>query len=101
MANAQWLKDQVDAAAGWQRLAPVPVQTVCFRHRPEVLSDDEAALEAHNLALAECINQAGHYYLTTSVLKGIRLIRVSVGAQASERAHVEGLWAELRDAAAS
>ena len=101
MANAQWLKDQIDATGGWQRLAPVPLQTVCFRHQPEFLSGDEAALEAHNLAVAERINQAGHYYLTTSMLKGIRLIRVSVGAQASERAHVEGLWAELRDAAAS
>ena len=30
--NAQWLKRQVDAAPEWERLAPVPLQTVCVRH---------------------------------------------------------------------
>ena len=38
LANAQWFKDQVDAAADWERLAPVPFQTICIRHVPGALA---------------------------------------------------------------
>jgi aromatic-L-amino-acid decarboxylase len=99
MENAQWLKQQVDAAPGWQRLAPVPLQTVCLRHVPPELASDEDALTAHNLRMADLINREGHHYLTPSVLKGVQMIRVSIGAQATEREHVAALWLELQEAA--
>ncbi len=100
LANAQWLKDQVDAAPGWERMAPVELQTVCIRHVPEALRGDEAALTAHNLGIAARINEAGQNYLTPSMLKGQQMIRVSIGAEATERRHVEGLWAALQAEAA-
>jgi aromatic-L-amino-acid decarboxylase len=100
VANAQWLKEQVDAEREWERLAPVPLQTVCLRHIPEELRGDEAALAAHNLAIVAEVNRGGRYYLTPSVLKGAQMIRVSVGAQTTEREHVRGLWDELRRLAA-
>lgn len=100
LANAQWLKDQVDAAPGWERMAPVELQTVCLRHVPESLRGDEAALTAHNLGIAARINEAGQSYLTPSMLKGQQMIRVSIGAEATERRHVEGLWAALQAEAA-
>jgi aromatic-L-amino-acid decarboxylase len=96
VANAQWLKEQVDAAPDWERLAPVPLQTVCLRHVPEMLRGDEEALSAHNLAVADGVDRGGRFYLTTSVLEGVRMIRVSIGAQATEREHVIALWDELR-----
>ena len=46
LANAQWLKEQVDATPGWKRLAPVPLQTVCVRHEPPGL-DGSSARSAH------------------------------------------------------
>jgi len=100
LANAQWLKDQVDAAPGWERLAPVELQTVCLRHVPESLRGDEAALAAHNLGIAARINEVGQSYLTPSMLKGQQMIRVSIGAEATERRHVEALWAALQAEAA-
>jgi aromatic-L-amino-acid decarboxylase len=99
LANAQWLKQQVDAAADWERMAPVPFQTVCIRHVPPALAGDEEALKAHNLALAQRINEGGKAYLTPSVLKGKQIVRVSIGAEATERAQVEALWALLNEAA--
>jgi aromatic-L-amino-acid/L-tryptophan decarboxylase len=101
MANAQWLGVQVDEAADWERLAPVPLQTVCLRHVPPMAEGDEDALAAHNLALVDRINTAGRYCLTTSALKGRLMIRVSIGAQASTRSHVEGVWRDLRHAASA
>ena len=99
IGNAAWLTEQVDSAPGWQRLAPVPLQTVCMRHVPPALQEDEPALTAHNLAVADRVNRAGHSYLTPSLLKGRQMIRVSIGAQATEREHVEALWRELQEAA--
>jgi aromatic-L-amino-acid/L-tryptophan decarboxylase len=99
MANARWLAEQVDAAAEWERLAPVPLQTVCLRHVPAELEGDEDALAIHNLTVADGVNLGGDFYLTPSTLKGRQIIRVSIGAQASEREHVEGVWRALQEAA--
>ncbi len=99
VANAEWLADQADAAPAWERLAPVPLQTVCLRHVPAGAAGDEAELAAHNAAIAERLDADGRFYLTSAELKGRRIIRVSVGAQATERRHVEGLWRALREAA--
>ncbi|HJW72972.1 MAG TPA: pyridoxal-dependent decarboxylase [Geothrix sp.] len=97
LENAQWLKAKVDGAPDWERLAPVPLQTVCIRHLQPGL--DEAALAAHNLAIARRINEGGKAYLTPSVLKGKQMLRVSIGAESTERKHVEALWEALNLAA--
>ena len=99
LANAQWLAAQVDATPGWERLAPVRLQTVCLRHLPAGSPADESTLRAHNLSIAEKINRGGRAYLTPSVLKGKQLLRVSIGAEATTRADVEALWALLLEAA--
>jgi len=99
LANAQWFKDQVDAAADWERLAPVPFQTICIRHVPAALSRNEDALKAHNLEIARRVNEGGRAYLTPSILKGKQILRVSIGAEATERAEVEALWTLLNEAA--
>ena len=94
LENAQWLKAQVDAAPDWERLAPVPLQTVCLRHLKPGLG--EPALAAHNLEIARRINESGKAYLTPSMLKGKQMLRVSIGAEATERRHVEALWEALK-----
>ena len=95
LQHARWLKEQVDATADWERLAPVPLQTVCMRHVPAAMRGDEDALTRHNLALVTRINEGGRFYLTTSMLKGRQMIRVSMGSALTERRHVEALWQEL------
>jgi aromatic-L-amino-acid decarboxylase len=98
LENARWLAAQVDAAPGWERLAPVPLQTVCLRHLPDGARDEER-LAAHNLEIAARVNRSGKAYVTPSVLKGKQMIRVSVGADATEREHVAAVWALLQEAA--
>jgi aromatic-L-amino-acid decarboxylase len=98
LENARWLAAQVDAARDWERVAPVPLQTVCLRHIPTD-ERDEDRLTAHNLSIAERVNRSGKAYVTPSVVKGKQVIRVSVGAERTERAHVEALWSALREAA--
>jgi aromatic-L-amino-acid decarboxylase len=94
LANAAWLKDEIDGTKGWERVAPVPFQTVCVRHVPERMSD--AQVDEHNRAWASRINESGRAYVTPSVLKGRQIVRVSVGAEATERRDVEALWEQMR-----
>jgi aromatic-L-amino-acid decarboxylase len=79
----------------------VPLQTLTVRHAPAALAGDEPALAAHNLAIARRINEGGTAYLTPSILKGKQTIRISIGAEATERRHVEALWRALGEAAAA
>jgi aromatic-L-amino-acid/L-tryptophan decarboxylase len=97
---ADWLVKQVKAAPGWELLAPAPLQTVCMRHVPAHLAGDEDALALHNLSIVDRINRGGRYYLGSAVLKGVQIVRVSIGGQATQPAQVEGLWQALQEAAA-
>ena len=98
MANAQWLAEQVRATPGWRVLAPVVLQTLCLRHEPEGL--DGAALDQHTTTWAAKVNASGEAYLTPAMLDGRWMVRVSIGAEATERRHVEALWRTLRAATA-
>jgi aromatic-L-amino-acid decarboxylase len=99
LGNAQWLAREVEAVPGWEIMAPVALQTVCVRHVPAGL--DDAAVSAHNLAIARRINDSGRAYLTPTLLDGTQILRVSIGAERTEREHVAALWAALREAAAA
>lgn len=94
IANAQWFAAQVRATPGWRVLAPVPLQTICIRHEPAGLAG--AALDAHTQAWAERANRSGSVYLTPAKLDGQWMVRISIGALPTERAHVEALWTLLQ-----
>ena len=97
--NARWLAEQVRSAPNWRVLAPVPLQTVCIRHEPPGLEGD--ALDRHTLGWVEHVNRSGEAYLTPAILDDRWMVRVSVGAELTERAHVEQLWTSIRRAAGS
>jgi len=94
IANAQWLADEVRAARHWRILAPVPLQTLCVRHEPPGVEGE--ALDRHTLAWVDRVNRSGAAYLTPATLDGRWMARVSIGAEATERSHVEALWDALR-----
>jgi aromatic-L-amino-acid decarboxylase len=94
LVNARWLAEQVRSTPGWEVVAPVPLQTVCVLHCPQGLDGEE--LDRHTRGWAERVNQSGAAYLTPAVLGGRWVVRVSVGAEPTERADVEALWAAMR-----
>jgi aromatic-L-amino-acid decarboxylase len=98
IANAKWLAGQVAGESNWRVLAPVKLQTVCVRHEPRGLSDE--ALDKHNLDWCDRINRSGNAYLTPATLDGRWIVRVSIGAEATEREHVAKLWQWMREEAA-
>ncbi len=97
LANAAWLAREVAATPGWKVVAPVPLQTVCVRHEPAGLAGD--ALDTHTRAWAERVNRSGTAYLTPATIDGRWMVRVSIGAEPTERADVAAAWAAMRAAA--
>jgi aromatic-L-amino-acid decarboxylase len=92
--NARWLAAQVQATPGWRVLAPVPLQTLCLRHEPEGLTGE--ALDRHTQGWCDRLNRSGLTYLTPAVLDGRWMVRVSIGAEATEREHVQAVWQAMQ-----
>lgn len=93
--NAQWLAGEVRKAPHWKVLAPVALQTVCLRHEPPGLAGD--ALDTHTLRWAARLNESGQAFVTPAQLDGRWMVRVSIGAELTERRHVEQLWQLLQE----
>jgi aromatic-L-amino-acid decarboxylase len=98
LENARWLAEEIRKTPHWQVLAPVHLQTVCVRHAPPELSGQ--ALDRHTLAWAEALNRSGEAYVTPATLDGRWMVRISIGAMATERDHVADLWRLMQRLAA-
>ncbi len=95
---AGWLAAELQRAPDWELLAPMPMSTVCFRHRPsEPASEDE--LERHNRALMARVNAGGQVFISHAVLRGRFALRATVGGLRTTPDDVAILWEELRAAA--
>ncbi len=94
LANAQWLKGEVEKTPHWRVLAPVPLQTLCVRHEPPGLEGE--ALDRYTQAWADALNRSGEAYVTPATLDGRWMVRISIGALLTERAHVAELWDAMR-----
>jgi aromatic-L-amino-acid decarboxylase len=90
----------VDADPDWERLAPTPFSTVCFRYAPRAAAGDEAALDRANEALMAAVNASGEVFLSHTRLRDRFTIRLAVGNLRTEPRHVERAWELLRREAA-
>lgn len=94
--NARWLHEQIAQTPPWRILAPMRLQTLCIRHEPAGVAGEE--LDQHTLAWLERVHATGRAWLTPAQLDGRWMVRVSIGALATEREHVAELWQLLQDA---
>jgi cytochrome P450 len=53
-------------------------------------------VDTAHVTWANRINHSGRAYLTSAILDGRWMVRVSIGAEATERKHLEELWALMR-----
>ena len=95
LANARWLEEEIVKTPGWRVLAPVALQTVCVRHEPGGVEGE--ALDRHTLGWAARLNQSGEAYVTPAMLDGQWMVRVSIGAELTEREHVAQLWTLMKE----
>ena len=86
---------QVPRTSEWRVLAPVRLQTLCVRHEPAGMSNED--LDRHTQAWVARLNRSGRAYLTPAMLDGRWMVRVSIGAELTEREHVGQLWAAMQE----
>jgi aromatic-L-amino-acid decarboxylase len=89
----------VDADPNFERMAPLPFSTVCFRYRPAGVTD-EAELELMNAALIDAVNATGEVFVSHTKLAGKYIIRLAIGNLATQAKHVRRAWQLLQDKAA-
>ena len=80
---AQELAHQIDAHADFERTAPTPFSTVCFRLKG---TDEE------NRQLLERVNASGEVFLSHTVLRGKYSLRLAIGNMQTTRQHVQRAW---------
>lgn len=88
---AQWVDDSPD----FERMAPAPFSTVCFRAHPQGI-DDEQKLEALNEHIMSNINDAGRFFLSHTRLHGHFTMRVAIGNLRTTEQHLSALWDDLQ-----
>ena len=95
-AMARWVDDDPD----WERLAPVPFSTVCFRWAPAGRALPDVTLDERNAAIMDAVNRSGEAFLSHTRIDGRFAIRVAIGNLRTEERHVARTWELLRSAAA-
>ncbi len=95
IALAQEFAAWVDEDPDFERVAPVPFSTVCFRARPRGVPEE--ALDPLNERLLEVVNSSGEAYLSHTRLRGRFVLRLAIGHLRTERRHVERCWKLLRE----
>src|SRR5256712_1580445 len=88
---ARW----VDESEDFERMAPAPFSTVCFRAHPRNL-DDETQLDALNERIMNSINAARRFFLPHAKLHGIFTIRIAVGNLRTTEQDVRDLWGSIQ-----
>ena len=91
ISYGQWLKDEMLKTPGFELMAPVPFNLVCFRVHPAGI-DDEPSLDALNEKILQKINGTGKVFLTQTRLSGSYVIRFVAGQTHTTLDHVRNGW---------
>ncbi len=98
LALAQRLAAGVDAQPALQRLAPVALSAVCFRHRGHGI-DREDDLDALNLRILQRIVRRGRVYLSNASVRGRFALRACIVNHRSTAEDVDAVVTETLAAA--
>ena len=94
---AQEFAKWIDDAKEFERMAPVPFSTICFRYNPGNKTEEE--LNKLNEKLLEDINFSGKIFLSHTKLNGKFVIRLTIGSIRHERRHIEEAWILIKECA--
>ncbi|PAU92922.1 aspartate aminotransferase family protein [Aliifodinibius salipaludis] len=94
----QQLKEEIEAHDHFELLAPVPLNTICFRFHPNFI-DDKKKLNELNKKLLNQIQESGKIFLTHTKLDGKYTIRIVLGNTNLKQRHVDNAWRLIQDIA--
>ena len=92
----QWVQElaaDIDAHPDFERLAPVPLNLLCFRWRPETMAHEAPEkLDELNASLLARLNATGKLFMTHTRLNGVYTLRLVAGQQQTRREDVRAAW---------
>lgn len=94
LANA--IKKQIEEDENFELMAPVPLNTVCFRFHPKRIHD-ENRLNLLNEKLIQDLNKTGKLYLTHTKLNGKFTLRMVIAQTNVTEKHVFIAWKIIKE----
>jgi aromatic-L-amino-acid decarboxylase len=91
------LAEMITREADFEIMAPVKLNTVCFRFKPDGISGEQINLI--NEKLNHQLNDSGKIYLTHTVLNGVYTLRMVTAQTNVTLEHVEKAWNLIMDTA--
>ncbi len=91
------LSEMISEEPGFELAAPVVLNVVCFRFRPEGKSDAE--INKMNETLNHKLNDTGKIYLTHTVIDGLYTLRMVTGQTNVTFEHVKTAWELIKSTA--
>jgi aromatic-L-amino-acid decarboxylase len=88
---ADEIKGLIDADPVFERMAPVPFSTLCFRAHPPGV-DDEEILQELNMNLLNKVNETGKIFLSHTKLENKYVIRMTIGSIRTTEMYVKEGW---------
>jgi len=96
---AAWLTENIRKEKDFELLAPVIINVVCFRYKPEGKTEQE--INGINEILNHRLNDTGKIYLSHTSLNGIYTLRMVTGQTNVRMEHVEEAWDLIKRTARS
>jgi aromatic-L-amino-acid decarboxylase len=96
---AKMLAGLIKAEKNFELMAPVPLNTVCFRYRPDGMSDSEA--DSLNERINHALNDSGKIYLTHTKVNGRYVLRMVTSQTNVTERHVTEAWNLIRECASA
>lgn len=95
MRLGEMFADRVDADPNFERLAPKPLSTTCFRYVHDKLKTEDE-INAFNQRLMDEVNATGKIFLSHTKIRGKFAIRYVVSSLRTEARHVREAWDVLK-----
>ncbi|MCK4676624.1 MAG: aspartate aminotransferase family protein, partial [Bacteroidales bacterium] len=92
---AKNLAGQIESEEDFELMAPVPLNTVCFRFHPKKVEN----LNAVNENLLDALNKTGKLYLTHTKVNGQYTLRMVTSQTDVEEEHVGKAWELIKELA--
>ncbi|HEX7491754.1 MAG TPA: pyridoxal-dependent decarboxylase [Candidatus Limnocylindrales bacterium] len=95
----------IDADPDFERMAPVPFSTVCFRYRPAALADRQEEpsvgdeIDNLNIRLLDSVNRTGKVFISHTKVHGRITLRVAISNLRTEDSDLELVWDVIRQEA--
>lgn len=96
---AKMLAGEIEKDKDFRVMAPVHLNTVCFRCQPAGMSDEEA--NRLNEKINHTLNDTGSIYLTHTTIDGSYILRMVTAQTSVTERHVMNAWKMIRECASA